>query len=158
MADMNIIDALFVRHSSYIVLLSGLLPELESVVSDVAKDLGFTYLCFNHIKGDYNPINKRVNDLLEKKKVKGLILCGRQFPKDKLDFRVNLHIHLSLNKTLFSRQKMEDYETYTEELKTNFINKYINIKPEYDIEKIADDVFDYIVSAIDKIVHSEKAE
>jgi hypothetical protein len=158
MSDMNIVDALFLQQSSYIILLSGLLPELEEVVSDVAKDLNFTYLCFNHVKQDYNAVNKRVNDLLEKKKVQGLILCGKQFPRDKLDFKVNLHIHLSINKTLMSELKIEqNHDTYVEELKTNFINKYINIKPGYVVEKIGDDVFDYIIASVGKIVHPEGA-
>lgn len=153
MSDMNIVDALFLQQSSYIILLSGLLPELEDVVSDVAKDLNFTYLCFNHVKQDYNAVNKRVNQLLEKK-TQGLILCGKQFPKDKLDFKVNLHIHLSMNKTLMSELKIdENHDTYIEGLKTNFINKYINIKPGYVVEKIGDDVFDYIIASVDRIVN-----
>lgn len=153
MSDMNIIEALFLQQPSYIILLSGLLPELEDVTSDIAKDLNFTYLCFNHLKHDYNPINKRVNQLLEKK-TQGLILCGKQFPKDKLDFKVNLHIHLSINKTLISELNIDvNYETYIEDLKSNFINKYVNIKPGYSVEKIGDDIFDYIIASVDKIVH-----
>jgi len=154
--ELNIIDALFLRQPSYIVLISSLLPNLEEVVADVAKDLNFTYLCFNHIETDYNPVNKRVHQLLEKKQ-QGIIVCGSSFPTDKLDFHVNYHIHLSLNKTMFSELKIKtDYDTYTEGLKSNFINKYINIKPEFDVQKIGDEIFNRIINHIDSIVHVKK--
>lgn len=153
--EMNIVEALFVKQPHYIVLISGLLPELETVTADVAKDLGFTYLCFNHIKSDYNPVNKRVEQLMEKK-VQGIILCGNSFPSDKLGFKVNYHIHLSLNKTLLGEVvKGVSYEEYTESIKDNFINKYLNIKPGYEVEKVGDDIFDNIIAHIDSIVHKK---
>jgi hypothetical protein len=153
--EMNIVDALFVRKPSYIVLISGLIPELEEITSEVAKDLGFTYLCFSHVKSNYNPVNKRVHELLDKK-VQGIIVCGSQFPSEKLDFKVNYHIHLSINKTMFADLKSNvEFDTYTKNLKTNFINKYINIKAGYKVVDVADDVFDNIIKQIDSIVHKD---
>lgn len=139
--ETSIIDALLVKYPSYIVLLSGKIPELETITADVAKDLGFQYLCFNHIKSDYNPVNKRVEELLNKK-IQGIIVCGPNFPSDKLGFKVNYHIHIS-NKG--EKEKLDD----------NIINKFINVKPEYDVVQVADSVFDVIIAHVDSIVHKK---
>jgi hypothetical protein len=156
MNDMNIVDALFVKYPHYVVLLSGVLSDIEAVAEGVGKDLGFTHLCFTHIDKDYAPVNKRVNDLIDKKK-QGLVVCGPAFPQDELDFRVDVHIHLSVTKTMAAEfDKSLDYDKYIESLKTNRINKYINVKPGYDIEKIGDAVFDFVISNIDSKVHPKK--
>lgn len=156
--EMTIVDALFVQRPYFIVLVSGVLPDLEQVVEDVAKDLGFTFLCFSHIKTNYNPVNKRVDQLLEKKH-QGLILCGTNFPSDKLGFKVGFHIHLSVNKTLFVETESKafpSYEDYKQALESNFINKYINVKPGYEVKSVADQVFDLVINQIDSIVHHRK--
>ena len=154
--DMNIIDALFIKHQHYIVLLSGLVPELEAIAEDVAKSLGFTHLCFMHIKTDYDPVNKRVQDMIDQKK-QGLIVCGPTFPSDKLGFRVDLHIHLSITRTMANEKDDKiDYEAYLESVKTNRINKYINVKPGYDVAQLGDAVFDVVIANIDGKVHVKK--
>lgn len=159
--EMNIVDALFVKYPHYIVLLSGLLPEIEAVAESVAKDLGFTHLCFTHInpvaqKADLKAVNKRVNELIDSKK-QGLIICGPTFPQDDLDFRVDAHIHLSITKTMAAELKQPvDYEQYIEGLASNRVNKYINIKPGYTPDAVGDIVFDYVISNINSKVHPRK--
>lgn len=153
--DMNIIDALFVKQPHYIVLLSGLVPELEAIAEDVAKSTGFTHLCFTHIKTDYDPVNKRVQDMIDQKK-QGIVVCGPTFPPDKLGFRVDIHIHLSITRTMAGEAHKIDYDAYLESIKENRVNKYINVKPGYDVTQLGDAIFDVVIANIDSKVHVRK--
>lgn len=117
------------------------------------------------------------NQEVNKVKSNGVIVSGFAFPKDKLEFEVDFHIHLKIskedlikNRAEYANEKLDDktsrisdvgeeiekrilnkvtFPHYLKSLETSTINKFINIK--YDSLKEAyDEMFDYIMAIIKK--------
>lgn len=171
--DLDITDVLFQKQSNYVVLVSGLDTSLlENVSLILSKDLRFTYLSFHHLPIEINentpminlkPINERVNTYIDNKSG-GLIVSSLSFPKDRIAFKVDMHIHLSANKTMFDHIKTKYnynddlFVQYKSLMETNIVNKYINQKPDMDTEHLVDTIFYQIVDAIEKKVYGKKYE
>ncbi len=166
-SEHNVLDVLLMRKKKYIVLFSGLdFSPVEQIVNDLSKDFNSTVLNFIHLGLDdsLDPINTRVNDLLNKSgnSPKALFIIGKSFPSSKLKIPVDLHIHISLHQIAILKLdplKRQDLPTkYIESIKTNRVNKYINLQKEYSIGKIEDDVFNVIVDDIEKKVYGDQYE
>ena len=166
-SEYNVLDVLLMRKKKYIVLFSGLdFSPVEQIVNDLSKDFNSTVLNFIHLGLDdsLDPINTRVNDLLNKlgNSPKALFIIGKSFPSSKLKIPVDLHIHISLHQIAILKLdplKRQDLPTkYIESIKTNRVNKYINLQKEYSIGKIEDDVFNVIVDDIEKKVYGDQYE
>lgn len=124
---------------------------------------------------DWNALNEAINE----NKNKGVIIEGMSFPKDKLNFMTDIHLHLSISKQncyekkkiLIEKQKdkypkrYEDLESghiklkfnqiilpyYFNSLKESVITKFINGNDLSD-EKIYDSAFDIIIEFIQKFI------
>jgi uridine kinase len=119
----------------------------------------------------------KFNEEINKKKSNGVIVSGFAFPKDKLSFQVDFHIHLKIskddlikNRVEYANEKIDNkisrsnnlgdeiekrilnkitFPHYLKSLETSIINKFISIK--YDMLKEAyDELFDYIMAIIKK--------
>jgi hypothetical protein len=167
-SEYNVLDVLLMRKKKYIILFSGLdFSPVEQIVNDLSKDFNSTVLNFIHLglEDSLDPVNTRVNDLLNKSGTssnKPLFIIGKTFPLTKLKIPVDLHIHISLHQFAILKLdplKRQDLPTkYLESIKTNRVNKYINLKKEYSIEKIEDDIFKIIIDDIEKKVYGEEYE
>jgi len=168
-SEYNVLDVLLMRNKKYIVLFSGLdFSPVEKIANDLAKDFNSTVLNFIHLglEDSLDPVNTRVSDLLDKSKIntnpKPLFVIGKTFPSSKLKIPVDLHIHISLHQIAILRLdplKRQDLPAkYVESIKTNRVNKYINLQKEYSIDKIEDDIFNIIVGDIEKKVYGDQYE
>jgi ABC-type dipeptide/oligopeptide/nickel transport system ATPase component len=203
---MNIVEEYINRNKQIVILISGFSGSGKSVLArSLLKDINrnnkkyqFTFLNLNDFYksddeyknivevGDLKVVdwddpdainwvgfNKEVNKI----KSNGVIVSGFAFPKDKLEFEVDFHIHLKIskddlikNRVEYANEKLDDktsriseigediekrilnkvtFPHYLKSLETSVINKFINIK--YDSLKEAyDEMFDYIMAIIKK--------
>ncbi len=203
---MNIVEEYINRNKQLVILVSGFSGSGKTVLArSLLKDINrnnkkyqFTFLNLNDFfKSDdeYNNVIE-VGDLkvvdwdspdainwegfnqeINKVKSNGVIVSGFGFPKDKLNFEVDFHIHLKIskddlikNRSIYANEKLDDktsriseigeelekrilnkvtFPHYLKSLETSVINKIINIK--YDSLKEAyDEMFDYIMAIIKK--------
>jgi hypothetical protein len=163
--EINIIDAILMQKKVYNIIISGLAAELITNISKILEsDFNAIVLNYNHLELDDNltVVNDRVNDILLKKKDEPqiIIIIGKLFVAKKIKFQVDYHIHLSINKTLFLElypdKTSEYYDNYADVLKTNYVNKYMNVKKESDINEIINNIFDLIIENIEKILYGDK--
>jgi len=167
-SEYNVLDVLLMRKKKYVILFSGLdFSPVEQIVNDLSKDFNSTVLNFIHLglEDSLDPVNTRVNDLLNKSgtsSTKALFIIGKTFPLLKLKIPIDLHIHISLHQIAILKLdplKRQDLPTkYLESIKTNRVNKYINLQKEYSIEKIEDEIFSIIINDIEKKVYGEEYE
>lgn len=163
-SEHNVLDVLLMKKKKYIVLFSGLdFSPVEQIANDLSKDFNSTVLNFIHLGLDdsLDPINSRVNDLLNKTN-KPLFIIGKTFPSSKLKIPVDLHIHISLHQIAILKLdplKRQDLPAkYVESIKTNRVNKYINLQKEYLLDKIEDEIFSIIIEDIEKKVYGDQYE
>lgn len=171
--EYNILEILLLKKKKYIVLFSGLnllIPELEcSLVEKIVKELYndfnaifLYYLDFKYFDLSFNDnlivINERVKKLLDEKKEQVLFIMAQSFPTDKLKFMVDYHIHISLSQNLLNKLDKTPnlYEKYQIEIKKNRINKYINLKNDYKLDEIINNVFNFIIDDIEKKVYGDQ--
>jgi hypothetical protein len=165
-SEYNVLDVLLMRKKKYIILFSGLdFSPVEQIVNDLSKDFNSTVLNFIHLglEDSLDPVNNRVNDLINKSNpTKALFIIGKTFPSSKLKIPVDLHIHISLHQIAILKLdplKRQDLPTkYVESIKTNRVNKYINLQKDYSIDKIEDEIFSIIVDDIEKKVYGDQYE
>ncbi len=203
---MNIVEEYINRNKQLVILISGFSGSGKTVLArSLLKDINrnnkkyeFSFLNLNDFfksEDEYKNIievgdlkvvdwdspesinwgefNKEIN----KVKSNGVIVSGFAFPKDKLDFEVDFHIHLKIskddlikNRVEYANEKLDDktsrindvgeeiekrilnkvtFPHYLKSLETSVINKFISIK--YGMLKEAyDEMFDYIMAIIKK--------
>ncbi len=163
-SEHNVLDVLLMKKKKYIVLFSGLdFSPVEQIANDLSKDFNSTVLNFIHLglEDSLDPINSRVNDLLNKTN-KPLFIIGKTFPSSKLKIPVDLHFHISLHQIAILKLdplKRQDLPAkYVESIKTNRVNKYINLQKEYSLDKIEDEIFSIIIEDIEKKVYGDQYE
>ena len=203
---MNIVEEYINRNKQLVILISGFSGSGKTVLSrSLLKDINrnskkyeFTFINLNDFfksESEYNNIIEvgdlkvvdwdspdainwdKFNDEINKKKSNGVIVSGFAFPKDKVKFEVDFHIHLKIskedlikNRTEYANEKLDDktsrindvgeeiekrilnkvtFPHYLKSLETSIINKFISIK--YNMLKEAyDEMFDYIMAIIKK--------
>jgi hypothetical protein len=164
-SNTNVLDFLLSTKKKYIILFSGLnFSPIENIVTEIAKDFNAIILNYLHLNLDDNldVLNIRVNDLLQKQKnpIQPIFIMSKSFQTDKLKIFPDYHINISLSKTdiltLDPAKRTELPELYTKSLQTNRINKYINIKKDYNLNEILDNIFNLIIDDIEKKVYGDK--
>ena len=154
-------DAIIHTKKKYIIVISGLDKDVvNNVCLEMAQTLKYTYLSFldNPISDNqknYNNIFYRVEYLLNIKP-QGIIISLLSFPEKYNMIDVKLHINLSINQTYFDTIKNKfNYSNdlfieYNNVLKSNKVNKYINTKLDPDLNQIKQQVFDTIITSVEK--------
>lgn len=164
MTEYNVLDVLLMKKKKYIVLFSGLdFSPVEQIANDLANDFGAIVLNFIHLglTDSLDPINNRVNDLLAKKESnpKPLFVIAKTFPLSNLKIPVDVHIHISLHQIAIQRldplKRSELPQQYMDSIKTNRVNKYINLKKEFDINEVENEIFEIIIDDIEKKVYGD---
>jgi hypothetical protein len=165
-------DAIIYAKGKYIIVISGLDKELiNKMCLLMASILKYTYISFIDKnfsmiddKKHYNEIFKKVEYLLNIKP-QGIIISTTSLPEEYSIFDVKLHINLAINQTYFENIKkkynfskellLNDYNNI---LKTNKINKYINVKIDSDFNQIKKQIFNTIITSIEKHYYGTKYE
>ena len=203
---MNILEEYINRNKQLVILLSGFSGSGKTVIArSLLKDINrsnkkyeFTFINLNDFyksESEYNNIvevgdlkiidwddvdaidwkgfNKKINEV----KSNGVIVSGFAFPKDKLDFNVDFHIHLKItkeelikNRQDYASEKLDEktsriseigeemekrilnkvtFPHYLKSLEISDINKFITVK-HGEIQNAYDELFDYIMSYIKK--------
>ena len=122
---------------------------------------------------DWEKFNKKINEI----KSDGVVVSGFAFPKDKLNFTVDFHIHIKIskddlikNRHEFTQEKLDDktsrvgeigeemekrilnkvtFPHYLKSLENSVINKFFSV--EYGgIKKVYDEMFSYLMEFIAK--------
>lgn len=164
MTEHNVLDVLLMKKKKYIVLFSGLdFSPVEQITNHLANDFEAIVLNFIHLSltDSLDPINNRVNDLIGKKdsNPKPLFVIAKTFPLTKLKIPIDLHIHISLHQIAIQRldplKRPELSAQYMESIKTNRVNKYINLKKEFEVSEIEDEIFGIIIDDIEKKVYGD---
>ena len=162
MTSFNILDIQLLNKKKYIVLFSGLeFSPIENIVNELSKDFNAIILNFLHLELDdsLDVINNRINDLLNKKS-QAIFIIAKTFPSNKIKIPIDLHINISLNKNFIlnldplKRENLPDL--YIKSLKENRINKYINLKKDYDLNEIIDEIFYFIIDDLEKKIYGDK--
>jgi hypothetical protein len=152
-------DAIIHVKGKYIIVISGLDKEfVNKMCLLMASILKYTYISFidknvsiDDDKKHYNEIFKKVEYLLNIKP-QGIIISTSSLPEKYSIFDVKLHINLAINQTYFENiKKKYDYpkellNDYNNILKTNKINKYINVKIDSDLNQIKKQIFNTIIT------------
>lgn len=192
---MNIIEAYIKNENQFIVLVSGIGGcGKKHVAKKLAEWLKIDYINQgDYHRDDYDKMvtlpdgseyvnmadddaidwDKLSNDVKNKKVA---IVAGVAFPDDKLSFKADFHIHVSIPKKICLEKRlkgMRDSESYNEQLevykfnhyvfpyylevnKRSTINKFINYAKFEDIDKVADNAYDTLMELVDKY-HAAKS-
>ncbi len=122
----------------------------------------------------------KFNEEVDKNKKTGVIISGFAFPKDKLNFTVDFHIHFKIskdelikNRHEFTQEKLDDktsrigeigeemekkilnkitFPHYLKSLENSIITKFFVVNYG-EIKKTYDDTFDYMMAMIKKKLH-----
>jgi uridine kinase len=122
---------------------------------------------------DWEKFNMKINEI----KSDGVIISGFAFPKDKLNFYSDFHIHIKIskddlikNRHEFTQEKLDDktsrvgeigedmekrilnkvtFPHYLKSLESSQINKSITVEKN-EIKKVYDEMFDYLMEMIKK--------
>ena len=165
--NQNVLDILLLNKKKYIVLFSGLeFSPVEKIVTDLSKDFNAIVLNYLHLNLDdsLDPLNTRVNDLLNKneKMTQPIFIIAKSFPSDKLKIYPDIHINISLHKfailNLDPAKRADLPDLYAKSIQTNRVNRYINLKKEYELNDIINEVFNLIIDDIEKKVYGDKYE
>ena len=161
--EYSVLDIILKQKKKYIVLLSGQqFSPIEKIASELEKDFVAIVLNYLHLElnDDLTVINNRVSDLLQKNEPQVMIIIAKSFPTSNIKIPIDLHINISLNKSLtieLDPSKTNNlYEQYQEIIKTNRVSRYINIKNDYDIDEIILNIFNIIIDDIEKKVYGDK--
>ena len=124
---------------------------------------------------DFAKLHEDVNNILNNYRYNGnggLIIVSPTFPQEKIKFHINLHININVNSVLqtelivdlvknnnMNRMDIDTNMAYlARSWKTNRINKTILIQADYksNINKIYEQIFDYIIENIERKLYGEK--
>jgi len=160
--EYNILDVILLKNKKYIVLLSGLpFSPIEKIAAELEKDFNAITLNYLHLElnDDLSVINNRVTDLLQKTKSQLIIILAKSFSSNNIKLPIDIHFNISLSKNLIieldTTKTSNLYEQYQETIKTNRINKYINIKKDYNLDEIILNIFNFIIDDINKKIYPE---
>lgn len=163
--NQNVLDILLLNKKKYIVLFSGLeFSPIEKIVTDLSKDFNAIILNYLHLNLDdsLDPLNTRVNDLLNKneKMIQPIFIIAKSFPSDKLKIYPDIHINISLHKfailNLDPAKRADLPDLYAKSIQTNRVNRYINLKKDYELNEVINEVFYLIIDDIEKKVYGDK--
>jgi len=148
---MNVVEKYLEKYNQCIILLSGFEQlHLTEYAKNLAENLNFELVKFDH--ENYNILNNEVNKYAKK----GVVAYGLSFEKDKLNFKTTYHISLSGPKTIINDDNK--YQTYTDNIKNSFINKFKNIKDLNYHDEIYEDIFNICIDIIMKRVYGDRYE
>jgi hypothetical protein len=148
---MNVVEKYLEKFNQCIILLSGFEQlHLTEYAKNLAENLNFELVKFDH--ENYNILNNEVNKYAKK----GVVAYGLSFEKDKLNFKTTYHISLSGPKTIINDDNK--YQTYTDNIKNSFINKFKNIKDLDYHDEIYEDIFNICIDIIMKRVYGDRYE
>jgi hypothetical protein len=195
----SILDVYKEKHGQFIILISGLaMTGKKKLGHSLEHDLHLKYIDANKFTVDNRPtvqlpngvsvVNGDTDDAINWEKLnneviankEGVVVVGTAFPKDKITFKSDYHIHLKMPKQVLKTKREEyikshpdkKYNLETEMLRINIltypyyvevlprmnVDKYINVA-ESTPDKIYDSVFDLIVKFIwDNIPPPSKKE
>lgn len=163
--NQNILDILLFNKKKYIVLFSGLeFSPVEKIVTDLSKDFNAIVLNYLHLNLDdsLDPLNTRVNDLLHKneKMIQPIFIIAKTFPSDKLKIYSDIHINISLHKfailNLDPAKRPDLPDLYAKSIQTNRVSRYINLKKDYELNEVVNEIFYLIIDDIEKKVYGDK--
>jgi hypothetical protein len=164
-SNTNVLDFLLSTKKKYIILFSGLnFSPVEKIVTEIAKDFNAIILNYLHLTLDDNldVLNTRVNELLKKQEIlkQPIFIICKSFQTDKLKIFYDYHINISLSKNdileLDPAKRSDLPELYIKSLQTNRINKYINIKKDFNLDYVLNNIFNLIIDDIEKKVYGDK--
>ena len=165
--NQNVLDILLLNKKKYIVLFSGLeFSPVEKIVTDLSKDFNAIILNYLHLNlnDSLDPLNTRVNDLINKNEnmTQPIFIIAKSFPSDKLKIYPDIHINISLHKfailNLDPAKRPDLPDLYAKSIQTNRVNRYINLKKDYELNDIINEVFYLIIDDIEKKVYGDKYE
>jgi len=133
---------------------------------------------------DWLSFNNKIKEMLNENKI--LVLSGISFNKEKIDFKIDFHVHLKLSKQLLLEKRHEFIEKHSKEpqyqdminideeteklifnkytfpyyLKTtenSIINKFLNIN-EIQIDEIVRQTFNLIINFIENKIYSKRTD
>lgn len=159
----NVLEMLIEERNKYIILITGLkFSPIENIINALAKDFNaivLNYMHFNH-NDDYNIINERVKEIYNNKKP--IFIITTSFASDEIKIPLDFHLHISLNKFMANElNPVKDdnfYDDYKKKLETNRINKYYNLKKDWNMEQATNDIFYIIIDNIEKKLYGDKYE
>lgn len=170
----NIYDAYLYKYKKLILIIThtpGL--DISDLITDISQSFNMRTIKLegpNMIKKDnldqynYKKVNNDVANILKENNDKlnssfkgyygqGILLYGLSFPKSKIEFKADLHIHLSITQKLFIKlnSDVEEslYDKFKDILIENIINKYYNLKTDMT-DEINDTLFYKIIDFIEK--------
>lgn len=185
----NILDVYKEKYGQFIVLISGLaMTGKKKLGHALERDFHIKYIDSNKFPAENRPTVKLSNDVsvinvdtddaidwnklnseVEANKIAGVVVVGTAFPKDKITFKADYHIHLKMPKQVLKTKREEyikshpdkkynmeneilrinalTYPYYVEVLTRMNIDKYINVA-ETTPDKIYDAVYDILVKFI----------
>ena len=141
----------------------GLLPMTLNCDEMYPKNIDFI---------NFDDLNLKINEKIKNlDTLKSNILCyviySLSFPKKKINFHYDLHIHLSVKSKLFyetliidkivgvSPEYLKNSEKFLDD---NIINKYYNIQSydDNDVDDILNKIFDFVVQFWEKNIYGKK--
>jgi uridine kinase len=195
---MNLLDEYLLTKKEVIILISGLSGSKKSLLAkEIERDLknlkivNLDDYCDNNkvpvieifgqkvkdwddvVSYDWNKFNNDINKL----KNKGCVVYGDSFPKDKLNFDTDFHIHITVSKEKLVEKRREfieknpdqckdmilfidklsafinkiTYSHYIENRKKSKINLWLN-SDENSLDKMYDESFDFIMNSMKKFL------
>jgi len=133
---------------------------------------------------NWNDFNNKVNEIIDENKI--IVLSGISFNKEKINFKIDFHIHLKLSKQLLLEKRQEflekhakdpQYETminiddeikkilfnkytfpyYLQTTENAIINKFLNIN-DMDTIDIIKHTFNMIINFIENKIYSTRSD
>ena len=178
----NIYDAFLYKYKKLILIIThtpGL--DITDLITDISQNFNMRTINLEGpkiIKKDnldqynYKKVNNDVANILKENDDKlkssfkgyygqGILLYGLSFPKSKIDFRPDLHLHLSITQKQFiklnSNVEGSLYDSFADILSQNIINKYYNLKTDMT-DEINDTIFYKIIDFIEKKIYNKNYE
>ena len=157
---------------------------IQNIVNDIVKTfnlfpifLGGSEMLNSDSVFDYLTLNNKVKQLLNESNFKiktsmighygqGILIYGLSFPTKKLDFQIDLHLHISTSINMFLKSNLstninkkikytiDDYNKLKDTLIDNKINKYFNIKAD-QLTNINDDIYDKIIDFLELNIYEK---
>lgn len=178
----NIYDAYLYKYKKFILIIThtpGL--DITDLITDISQNFNMRTIKLEGpkmIKKDnldqynYKQVNNDVANILKENNDKlkssfkgyygqGILLYGLSFPKSKIEFRADLHLHLSITQKLFfklnSNVEGSLYDSFKDILSQNIINKYYNLKTVMT-DEINDIIFYKIIDFIEQKIYGKDYE
>lgn len=160
---MNIVEAYIKFNKQLIILVSGINGcGKGEIAQDIASDFEISLIDqFKYYREDYNEETElpngtkvinwdnddavnwdKLNEDVNEKKSKGVIIVGFSFPKDKLAFKQDFHLHINIAKKVCFEKRKEFLEKHSDRFPKN--------TPEQELLKFNKLTFPYYLESRDK--------